>query len=94
MCVQGDLREDKSASLSGNRKSDATNSHIYMYYIWSRDCGWLAGWLAGRPGFDSRQCKIFLFTTASRPTLEAHPASYPIGTGALSQRGKAAGKRS
>jgi hypothetical protein len=24
---------------------------------------------AGWPGFDSRQCKIFLFTTASRPTL-------------------------
>jgi hypothetical protein len=24
---------------------------------------------AGRPGFDSRQCKIFLFSTASRPAL-------------------------
>jgi hypothetical protein len=25
--------------------------------------------IAGRPGFDFRQCKIFLFSTASRPAL-------------------------
>jgi hypothetical protein len=39
---------------------------------------------AGRPGFDSQQCKILLLATASRPRLWGHPASYPIGTGALS----------
>jgi hypothetical protein len=32
---------------------------------------------SGRPGFDSRQCKIFLFSTASRPAL----GPYPMGTG-------------
>jgi hypothetical protein len=31
---------------------------------------------AGGPGFDSRQCKIFLFSTASRPTLG--PTQPPI----------------
>jgi hypothetical protein len=31
---------------------------------------------AGRPGFDSQQCKIFLFSTASRPTLG--PTQPPI----------------
>jgi hypothetical protein len=31
---------------------------------------------AGRPGFDSRQCKIFLISTASTPTLG--PTQPPI----------------
>jgi hypothetical protein len=47
---------------------------------------------AGRPGFDSRQCKIFLFSTASRPTLGAHPASHSVGTGGSFVEGKAAGE--
>jgi hypothetical protein len=39
----------------------------------SRDSdGLRAGW----PGFNSRHCKIFLFSTASRPTLE--PSQPPI----------------
>jgi hypothetical protein len=35
---------------------------------------------AGWPGFDSRQCKIYLLSTVSRLT-GAHPSYNPVGTG-------------
>jgi hypothetical protein len=36
-----------------------------------------------RPGvrFPTRAGVFFIFTTASRPALGAHPPSYPVGTG-------------
>jgi hypothetical protein len=43
------------------------------------------GLWTGRPGFDSRQCKIFLFATASRP------ASHPKGAGGSFSGSKVAG---
>jgi hypothetical protein len=39
---------------------------------------------AERPGFDSRQCKIFLFFTASRPTLGPTKLPIPWVPGTLS----------
>jgi hypothetical protein len=42
-------------------------------------------------GFDSRQCKIFLFSTESIPPLGAHPASYPMGTASFFPGGKVTG---
>jgi hypothetical protein len=48
--------------------------------------GWTAGvrFLAG--------AKDFLFSTAPRPALGPHPASYPLGTGALSPGVKRLGR--
>jgi hypothetical protein len=43
------------------------------------------------PGSSPGRGKIFLFSTASRPTLGAHPASYPMGSRGSFLRGKAAG---
>jgi hypothetical protein len=43
---------------------------------WDSSVSIAKGLQAGRPRFDSRQCKIFLFSTASRPTLE--PTQPPI----------------
>jgi hypothetical protein len=44
------------------------------------------------PGFESRQgLGIFLFSTASRPAIGAHPASYPMGTRDSFPGDKAAG---
>jgi hypothetical protein len=52
-----------------------TNFLIYMN-IGSRDSeGLRTGWLE----FDSQECKIFLFSTAS--DSGAYPASYGMGTG-------------
>jgi hypothetical protein len=49
-------------------------------------CRYSDGLRAWRPGFDFRQCKIFLFSTASRPTLSpTHPmggVSFPGGKSA------------
>jgi hypothetical protein len=42
------------------------------------------GLQAGLPGFDSQQCKIFLFSTASRPTLGPTQPSIPLVPRALS----------
>jgi hypothetical protein len=43
-------------------------------------------------GFESRRgLEIFLFTTASRTALGAHPTSYPMGTRGAFPAGKAAG---
>jgi hypothetical protein len=40
------------------------------------------GLRALRPGFDSRQCKIFLLSTASRPNLvpAQSPSQWVMGT--------------
>jgi hypothetical protein len=45
---------------------------------------------AGRPGFDSRQCKIFLLHSVQTDS-GAHPASYPMGPGGTFPGSKAAG---
>jgi hypothetical protein len=50
------------------------------------------GLRAGRPAFDSRQCKIFLFSTASRPTLRPTQPHIQWVTGALSQGVKRPGR--
>jgi hypothetical protein len=50
---------------------------------------YIDGLRAGLPGFDSRQCKIFLFTTASRPKLG--PTQPPIQWVALFWRVKRQG---
>jgi hypothetical protein len=44
---------------------------LVLLSVWCSD-----GLRTGRPGFDSRQCKIFLFSTAFRPTLG--PTQPPI----------------
>jgi hypothetical protein len=46
---------------------------------------------AGRPGFDSRHGKIFLFSTASRRVLRPTKPPYPMGTGSSFPGGKVAG---
>jgi hypothetical protein len=50
----------------------------------------LNGLQARRPEIDSRQDKVFVFFTASRPA-RAHSASYPLGTGDSFPGDKAAG---
>jgi hypothetical protein len=53
---------------------------------------WSTGWTIGVLGFYSwLRLGIFLFTTASRTTLGAHPVSYPMGTRGSFPGGKAAG---
>jgi hypothetical protein len=47
---------------------------------------------AGRPGFDSRQCKIFLFSTASTPTLGPTQSPIQWASGAFSLEAKRAGR--
>jgi hypothetical protein len=49
------------------------------------------GILAGRPGFDSRHCKIFLFSIAPRPTLGPSQSPSQSIPGALPPGGKEAG---
>jgi hypothetical protein len=48
------------------------------------------GLQAGWPGFDSQQCKIFLFSSVQTDS-GAHPASYPMGTGCSFPGGKGPG---
>jgi hypothetical protein len=51
------------------------------------------GLQAGRPGFDSRQTQeIFSLLHSLHTGCEAHPASYPMGTGALSPGEKRPGR--
>jgi hypothetical protein len=56
----------------------------HYYYLFTTMKGYFTrygdGLRAGRPGFESQQGKIFLFSITSR----AHPASYPMGTGVFS----------
>jgi FtsZ-interacting cell division protein ZipA len=49
------------------------------------------GLWAGQSWFFSGQCKIFLFSTASKTDSGDHPASYAMGTGGSFPRSKAAG---
>jgi hypothetical protein len=39
------------------------------------------GLQAGRPRFNSQQCKIFISSTAFQTDSGAHPASYPMNMG-------------
>jgi hypothetical protein len=39
------------------------------------------GWTTEKSGFDSRQGKIFSPVHSVQTDSEAHPASYPMGTG-------------
>jgi hypothetical protein len=49
------------------------------------------GWMIGVLGFDSwQELGIFLFFTVSRMALEAHLASYSVGTRGSFPWGKAA----
>jgi len=52
----------------------------------------VTGLQAGQLGFNSQKgrAEIFLFPTASRPTLGAHPDSHPVGTGGSFPRSKVA----
>jgi hypothetical protein len=63
--------------------------NLYFSYIYM-ELGQLSrysnGQRVGRPGFDSRQCKNFLFSTASRPALEPNHLSTQRVPGALSFR--------
>jgi hypothetical protein len=70
--------------------------NVYLYFLSSRAS---AVGIATGYGLDGRgvgvrvpdRVKNFLFSTSSRPPLEAHPASYPMGTGTLLHGDKAAG---
>jgi hypothetical protein len=74
-------------------KGEKTTSLSYWMYRGSaKDSGQLSrysdGLRAGRPRFDSRQWKIFLFSTASRPTVGPIQPPVQLVTGALAPRVK------
>jgi hypothetical protein len=58
---------------------------LYKFHIFVTQLSWYSdGLWAGRPGFDSWQCKIFLFSTASRPAL-GHEADHSPPSSARSR---------
>jgi hypothetical protein len=50
------------------------------------------GWITEEPGFDFRQGREFTLFHSIHTSSEAHPASYPVGTGCYFSGVKAAGR--
>jgi hypothetical protein len=64
-------------------------SQGYIYLL--QYVGIATGYGLKNQGYIPGRGKIFLFSTAFRPSLGTHPASYPMGTGGDFLEGKTAG---
>jgi hypothetical protein len=62
--------------------------------MWIRNSsfGIATGYGAAKSWFDSRHGKFPVASTAFRTAVGPHPASYPIGTGTISQEVKLSGR--
>jgi hypothetical protein len=85
-----------TCQIRAGTRAATVGSHRLTAWAIARPPGYLSrysdGVRTGRLWFDCRQCKIFLFSTASRPILEPIKPPIQLVPGALSQRVKRQGR--